>query len=137
MELSTSKYRFHILMDGLVCAEFAEVSGMDQPSEPLEFRGGANRVGITGLLKCEPIALKHGSSDNKEFIDWIVSCKTNMAVCKNISIMLSDGGDLPAAVWEIISVSPLKYTAEQLKADAKEALFERIELKHEGIKRTK
>ncbi|MEG0090586.1 MAG: phage tail protein [Oscillospiraceae bacterium] len=136
MEIPASKYCFNILIDGLVCARFAEVSGINQSNAPLEFFDGANRVVMSGLLKCEPITLKHGSSDNKEFIDWIVSSKTNRAVCKNIRIVFSDGDDSTAAVWELTAALPIKYVSAEQKADGNEMLFESVKLAHEGIHRT-
>lgn len=44
MDLLLPKYQFKIIINGLTCAVFSQVSGEDQNDSSIEYRNGENRV---------------------------------------------------------------------------------------------
>lgn len=136
------KYNYAVLIDGFKQAGFSEVSAADTEVQPIEYReGNAKKMSpgkLSGLVKYSNVTLKWGTSDSKEFVDWIKKCEGGETERKKVVIqLLDDKNTEPKAEWELEDAWPTKYTAPDFKATDNEVAFESIELCHEGLTRTK
>ena len=136
MDFLLPKYQFKVIINGVACAVFSQVSGDDQDDGLIEYRNRSSQVASARPFKHGRITLKNGSSANREVLDWIVGSNTDTIVHKNISIvLLDDANNTAAAVWEVTAAWPVKYAAMDQIAHEREVNFDSIELVHEGLDR--
>ncbi|NLD19678.1 MAG: hypothetical protein GX663_05440 [Clostridiales bacterium] len=129
-------YHYNIIIDGLVCAEFAELSGGELADEAIEFRGEVNRIVQPSPMKHSAITLRRGCSSNKQFIDCILGSNTEAATYKKIEIVLLDGkSNESVGAWELTNIWMLKCEVAKLETGVDKAEFEWIKLACESMKR--
>ena len=70
-------FRYRVEVDGLARAGFSEVSGMNLSVDPIEYREGDDLRNTPrkypGLTKFGNITLKWGTSNDADFLEWILS----------------------------------------------------------------
>jgi phage tail-like protein len=134
--------RFKLEIDGIVQAQFSEVTVPDSSTDVIEYREGdfpTHTRKIPGLTKYSNVILKRGTTDTKALHDWyqlIVDGKVQQAR-RNMSIILNDelGGE--AARWNFVEAWPTKYDPSDLNAKGNDIAIETLEVAHEGMVRVK
>lgn len=118
--------------------QFAELSGLDVETQPLEYRAGNapvfSTVKMPGLKKSANITLKRGvCAKGSAFWDWFAQIKMNTIARKALTISLMDEKGKPTMVWQVHNAFPVKVTGTDLKAEGNEIAVESIEFAHEGL----
>lgn len=136
------KHNYAVLIDGFKRAHFSEVSAAEVEAQPIEYREGDVKEMSpgkpSGLARYGNVTLKWGTSENLEFVDWIKKCAGGETERKKVLIQLVDGENSDVkAQWELEEACPVEYTAPDSMSTDSEVTFERIELCHEGLTRTK
>ena len=139
-------FRYRVECDGLTRAGFSEVSGMNLSVDPIEYREGDDLRNtprkLPGLTKFGNVTLKWGTSNDTDFLDWILSvAPTNTAppaglVRHNITIYLIDdkGNDGPS--WNLINAWPVGYNVPDLSGLGGDVAITSLELCCEGLEHT-
>jgi phage tail-like protein len=124
--------------DGANRVGFAEVSGLTQENQSIEYRDGFfkeySSIKMPGLRKFSNIVLKRGimKSDN-EFFKWLSTIKLNTAERRDLVISLLNENHDPVMTWTAHNAFPVKVEGPQLKASGNEVAIETIEVAHEGL----
>ncbi len=120
-------------------ASFAEVSGLEVESDPIEYRHGDSKIfskiKMPGLQKVSNVTMKKGmfKSDNK-FWDWFSKVKMNTIARETVTISLLDEQGGATMTWELQNAWPNKITSTDLKADGNEVAMESISIVYETLK---
>jgi phage tail-like protein len=131
-------YRFHVEIDGLLVAGFAEVSGISVETETEEYReGGINDYvhKFPKLSKYPNLVLKRGLTMSPVLWKWHNDVVKGKFKRKSGRILIFDPGGLSAAIWTFEDAYPVKWSGPDLKADGNALAIESIELVHNGIKK--
>ena len=118
---------------------FQEVSGLSTEAQPIEYRGGTDKVFSTvkmpGIKKFSNVTLKRGifKSDSSMWEKYN-QIKMNTIKREQITISLLDEAQKPAMSWLLTNAFPVKITVTDMKSDGNEIAVESIELAHEGLK---
>jgi phage tail-like protein len=130
---------FHFTVDwGGKRIGFAEVSGLTQENQAIEYRDGSfpeySSIKMPGLRKFSNITLKRGvvKSDN-DFFKWLSTVKLNTVERRNLVISLLNEEHQPVMVWKVLNAFPVKVEGPGLKATGNEVAIESIEVAHEGL----
>ncbi|MDO9092396.1 MAG: phage tail protein [Rubrivivax sp.] len=117
---------------------FAEVSGLTQENQAIEYRDGSfpeySSIKMPGLRKFSNVTLKRGivKADN-EFFSWLSTIKLNKVERRDVIVALLDEQHAPVMVWKLQNAFPVKVEGPGLKASGNEVAIESIELAHEGL----
>lgn len=139
-------YRYQVEIDGISRAGFSEVSGVNSTIDVIEYREGDDLRNtprkLPGLAKFGNVTLKWGTSDDSDFIEWILGViPSNTApptgmIRKTVTITLFDDAGSPGPVWTLINAWPTSYTAPDLSGTGNEAAIQSLEFCHEGLEFT-
>ena len=130
-------------INGVVVAEFTEVSGLEAEVEVFEYIEGGNNLftyKLPGRVKFPNVSLKHGITDSTDLWDWfemIVYRKgeenREPVERKNITIVQYDESVKERRRWNLTNAYPVKWTGPSFKADDNTVAIEAIELAHQGL----
>ena len=139
-------FRYRVEVDGLARAGFSEVSGMNLSVDPIEYREGDDLRNTPrkypGLTKFGNITLKWGTSNDTDFLEWILSvAPSNMApptglVRHNVTIYLIDDAGNDGPSWELINAWPVGYNVPDLSGLGGDVAITSLELCCEGLQHT-
>ena len=130
---------FHFTVEwGGSRAGFAEVAGLTQENQAIEYRDGSfpeySSIKMPGLRKFTNVTLKRGiiKGDN-QFFKWLSTVKLNTVERRDLIVSLLNEEHQPVMVWKLMRAFPGKVEGPQLKATGNEVAIESIELAHEGL----
>ncbi len=118
---------------------FSEVSGLTMESEPIEYRGGADKElsprKIPGLKKYGNVTLKRGiiQSDNG-FWEWWNTLQAGVVERRNVTVSLLNEDHDPVMTWQMKQAWPVKVEGPSLDGTGNEIALETLEFAHEGLK---
>jgi phage tail-like protein len=134
-----ASFNFHLEIDGITRAGFAECTGLNAEANVIEYREGNESLTtrkLPGLIKHGNVTLKRGVSQDLELFNWFKTVMDGDGDRKDtMSIVLLDEQRNEAVRWNLLNAWPSKYIVPDLKANANEIAFETIELCHEGVER--
>ena len=129
-------FRFKVELDGLLIANFAEVSGLEAETEVTVVReGGVNEYEhhFVTIRKYPPLVLKRGFTNSTELWSWYDGTTAGKLQRKNGSIILLDASGQEACRWNFMGSYPIKWIGPQLRANASEVAIESLEIVHQGL----
>ncbi|MGI5912810.1 MAG: phage tail protein [Syntrophomonadaceae bacterium] len=129
-------FRFKVELDGLLVADFAEVSGLEAETEVQDVReGGVNEYEhhFITIRKYPPLVLKRGITDSTQLWDWYEGTINGKLERKDGAIILMDASGQEICRWNFWESYPIKWVGPQLRADASEVAIESLEIVHRGI----
>lgn len=129
-------FRFKVELDGLLIADFAEVSGLQAENEVLPIReGGVNEYEHHFLVirKYPPLVLKRGFTSSPELWNWYEATTKGNFQRKNGSIILLNANGQESYRWNFLQSYPVKWVGPQFRADSSEVAVEYLELVHQGL----
>ena len=127
---------------------FQDVSGLSFEIETELFReGGENRFEykLPKRIKYPNLVLKRGMITNKILTDWIKDAMNGFFWASpvpffqpaNILITLMDDAGEPAAIWNVVSAYPVKWSMSDLNAKENAVVIETLELAYQYFERQK
>jgi phage tail-like protein len=137
-----SGYNFEVIITGIsddgtaVKGSFAEVSGLGETTDPIEYRNGSEDTTvrkIPGLKKFENITLKRGIIGDLAFWNWVVEGMNGTVHRTEGSIVLLDEAKNEVMRWNFRRGWPCKWTGPGLNAKNNEIAMETLEICHEGL----
>jgi phage tail-like protein len=139
-EDALGSYNFQIEIDGVVMAQFKEVSGLSTEIKVIEHEevmtGGKSIIKkIPGPRKWGDITLKRGKTEDNGWFEWINDVH-NGDISKsrrNGSIVIYDYALGEKARYNFINAWPSKVNISGLKAGGSEIVVEEVTLVHEGL----
>ncbi|MGE5381389.1 MAG: phage tail protein [Methylocystaceae bacterium] len=129
-------FRFKVELDGLLVADFSEVSGLEAETEYQVIReGGVNDYEhhFVTIRKYPPLVLRRGFTNGSELWNWYEATIKGKFQRKNGSIILLDASGKEKYRWNFLQSYPVKWVGPQLKADAIEVAIESLEIVHQGL----
>jgi phage tail-like protein len=136
-EYPLPKFHFRVEWGGSKIG-FSEVTGLDQQTDPIEYREGSSpeysKIKMPGLQKFSNITLKRGTfNGDKEFYSWMKTISLNKVQRRDVTISLLNENHEPVVTWKVRNAFPVKVQASDMKADGNEVAVETLELAHEGM----
>ena len=129
-------FRFTVELDGLLIADFTEVSGLEAETEVKVVReGGVNEYehSFVTIRKYPPLVLKRGFTNSTELWSWYEGTTTGRLQRKDGSIILLDASGQETCRWSFMGSYPVKWVGPQLRANTSEVAIESLEIVHQGI----
>ena len=128
--------KFHVEIEGVEQASFAECSGLALETEVFEYEeGGLNEYvhKLPGRSKVSNVTLKRGITDSNELWSWYRDVVQGKIKRKNVSVVLYDLGGNEVMRWSFIDAYPIKWSGPAFNASANAISVETLELAHRGI----
>jgi phage tail-like protein len=133
-----SSSRFRVEIEGIVTADFLEVSGIEADVAVSDYRPGNDKATgarkLPGEAKYSDIVLKRGMTSDLSLWNWMresldgkVSRRKNMAV-----VLLNDAGE-DVLRFIFSDAWPVKWSGPILNAEASDVAIETLEIAHEGL----
>jgi phage tail-like protein len=134
-------YRFFLEINGIVEAEFNEVSGLTVEREVKQVREGGINDYVTvlpGRVKFNNITLKRGLAYSSYVWDWFQEGLYDAKV-KRQTVSLTEKAldNRTIRQWDIHKAFPVKYTTSEFKTGQSALVIETLELAHHGVTLTK
>ena len=130
-------YNFHVEIDGIAAASFAEVCGLESETAVVEYRIGNARTNaslkLPGLTTFSNIVLKRGITRDPALWQWRKSIVDGNPDRRNGSIILLDETHNPVLRWSFRNGWPCKWEGPCLDASSNEIAIETLEIAHEGL----
>ena len=129
-------FNFLVESGGLLRAGFSECTGLNQETDPIEYREGNEDITVRklpGLKKYANITLKRGVAVGQDFLEWRRSVESGDIDRREISILLLDEQRSEVVRYNLSNAWPSKWTGPEWKAGASEISFESLEIAHEGV----
>lgn len=116
---------------------FSEVTGVDQESPIVEYRGGStpgfSATKMSAMRKFGNITLKRGVAKADDLYKWMSITRKDAAKRQDLVIRLFDEKNEPVMSWKVKNALPVKFEGLQLDASGNDVAIESIELVHEGF----
>lgn len=118
---------------------FSEVSGLTMESEPIEYRGGADKQlsprKIPGLKKYGNVTLKRGIMNSANgFWEWWNTLQAGAVERRDVTVSLLNEDHDPVMTWQMSQAWPVKIEGPSLDGTGNEIAIETLEFAHEGLK---
>ena len=135
-----ASYTYHVEIDGLVIAQFKEVSGLSVTITVIEHR--ENKLGglpvlkkLPGVIDYPDIVLKRGRINDPAFWNWIKQVQDGQidAARRHGSVTLFDYAHGMVSKFDFINGWPSKVDIGTLGADSNTVLLESVTITHEGL----
>jgi phage tail-like protein len=133
-------YHFAMEIDGVVMAQFKEVSGISSEITVIEHRENT-KAGLPvmkklpGMKKSGDIVLKRGRTGDKALWDWHKKVQDGdiKGARKNGSIVVFDYAQGELSRWNFVAGWPSKVSLGALQAQGNDVLVEECTIVHEGL----
>lgn len=129
-------FNFIVEIDGIVVGGFAECSGLQTETPPIDYRNGNEDITvrkIPGLRKYPNIVLKRGYTAGRELWEWRKKVINGQTDRRSGSITLLDEARKKALEWKFREGWPTKWDGPALNAKNNEISIETLEIVHEGL----
>lgn len=130
--------RFHVELDSLLVAGFAEVQGLEVELETEEYEeGGVNNYThvLPKRVTYPNLTLRRGMTDSEELWNWMNDSVYGTAARKNGRIILLDSTGREAQGWEFLGGYPVRWEGPELAADQGDVAIETLEIAHRGLRK--
>jgi phage tail-like protein len=131
-------FQFHLEVEGIIVAGFAEVSGLRVETEVESYReGGVNEYvhKFAKMTDHPPLVLKRGLTDADALWRWHQDVVAGRIQRRDGRILLFDNAGEEKWRWTFESAYPVKWIGPDFKADSSMVAFETMELVHQGFKK--
>ena len=138
-----SNFNFVVEFDGQELVAFADVSGLDSETTPIEYREGADPTSalrqLPGMEKYPPVQLKRGITGSLALWEWRKEVRdggTMFPPSRTVTVkLLDEKHDLnaPAMTWTLTNAWPSKLTGPSLTAKGNDYAVEQLDLVHERL----
>ncbi len=131
-------YNFLVELDGITRAAFKECSGLNNTTDPVDYREGGENTTVRklpGKTTYSEISLKWGMTDSDELYKWRKTVVDGKIERKNGSIILLDAQGNEKLRWNFVNAWPSKWEGPTFDATANDVALETLTLVHEGIDR--
>ena len=139
MEMTDPYMSFTFEVDGIMTAQFTEVTGLEVETVIQEYReGGLNDYvhKLAGPTRYPSnVVLKRGVTDDASLWQWHQEVKRGEIKRKNVSIVLKEASGEKGMRWNLINALPVRWVGPQLQAGAAAIAVETLALVHQGIER--
>lgn len=130
-------FRFRLVVDGQVEAEFNELGGLTMEREVKQVQeGGVNDYVhmLPGRVKFSNLTLKRGMTKSVFVWNWFQAGLYNGQVSRRkVSIEQLDDTHTVIRRWEVAGAFPVKYVTSEFKAGDSALMIETLELAHHGL----
>lgn len=131
-----ASFNFIVDIEGIRVG-FAEISGLTNESNPIDYREGSegNIVRkLPGLLKFGNLMFKRGYTQNgKDLWEWRKSVIEGRTIRMSGTITLRNEAQQGVLVWRFFEAWPVKWAGPAFNAKNSEVALEELEIVHEGI----
>ena len=138
-----SNLNFIVEFDGTEELAFAEVTGLDSETTPIEYREGADATSamrqLPGVEKYPPVQLKRGITGSLKLWEWRKEVRdggSTFPSTKTVTVKLLDekhDRNAPAMTWTLTNAWPTKLTGPSLTAKGNDYAVEQLDLVHERL----
>ncbi|MBJ3764436.1 phage tail protein [Maribius pontilimi] len=138
-----SNFNFIVEFDGMEELAFAEVTGLDSETTPIEYREGADATSamrqLPGVEKYPPVQLKRGITGSLKLWEWRKEVRdggSTFPPTKTVTVKLVDekhDRNAPAMTWTLTNAWPTKLTGPSLTAKGNDYAVEQLDLVHERL----
>ena len=128
--------RFLVEIAGLSLSAFAEVSGLAEEIQVVEYRDGltGDVQKVTGLHKSSDVTLKRGVvAGDLSLWHWFKSVRDGNSDRRSVSVILLDEQLQPVMRWNLWAAFPVKYEGPCLYASGNEVAMETLTLTHDRL----
>lgn len=130
--------RFTVEIAGTTAAAFAEVYGIGEEIQVVEYREGSDKTGhitkVTGLNKSTDVTLKRGViAGDTALWNWFKSVRDGNNDRRDVAIILLDEQRQPVMRWLLHHAFPVKYEGPTFCALGNEVAIETLVLTHDGL----
>ncbi len=117
---------------------FEEVSGLETPTQVVEYRHGDNAALSTlkmpGIQTVGNVTLKKGIAlADSTLWDWYNRVKMNTIKRVPVTISLLDEAGQATMTWTLANAWPTKITGTDLKSDGNYVAIDSVQVVHEGL----
>jgi len=133
-------YSFSVEIDGVMVAQFKEVSGLSAEIQTIEHRENTVKglpvlKKLPGAQKWGDLSLKRGRTDSTALWDWIKQVQTGDidGARKNGSVVLYDYKHGEVSRFNFQNGWPSKVSLGSLQAGGNDVLVEECTITHEGV----
>ncbi len=133
-------YSFSVEIDGVMVAQFKEVSGLSAEIQTIEHRENTLKglpvlKKLPGAQKWGDLTLKRGRTDSTALWDWIKQVQTGDidGARKNGSVVLYDYKHGEVSRFNFQNGWPSKVSLGSLQAGGNDVLVEECTITHEGV----
>jgi phage tail-like protein len=133
-------YSFSVEIDGVMVAQFKEVSGLSAEIQTIEHRENTMKglpvlKKLPGALKWGDLTLKRGRTDSTALWDWIKQVQDGDVdgARKNGSVVLYDYKHGEVSRFNFQNGWPSKVSLGSLQAGGNDVLVEECTITHEGV----
>lgn len=129
-------FNFLVEIDNVTVAGFSEAAGLNNESDVIEYRTGAEDFTVRklpGLKKFANITLKRGFTDSTDLWDWRKKVLDGQTERRSGAIVLLNEAREPAIRWSFQSGWPRKLDGPSLNAKTSDVAIETLEITHEGL----
>ena len=133
-------YSFSVEIDGVMVAQFKEVSGLSAEIQTIEHRENTVKglpimKKLPGAQKWGDLTLKRGRTDSTALWDWIKQVQTGDidGARKNGSVVLYDYKHGEVSRFNFQNGWPSKVSLGSLQAGGNDVLVEECTITHEGV----
>jgi phage tail-like protein len=133
-------YSFSVEIDGVMVAQFKEVSGLSAEIQTIEHRENTMKglpvlKKLPGALKWGDLTLKRGRTDSTALWDWIKQVQGGDidGARKNGSVVLYDYKHGEVSRFNFQNGWPSKVSLGSLQAGGNDVLVEECTITHEGV----
>ena len=131
---------FTIELDGIECARFSKVEGLEVETYIYEVEEGGlntNTHKFVGRTRYPNLILENGVSSSNDLFNWYMesTLSENQVERKSGSIVMHNpnGGNEEVKRWNFFGALPCRWVGPKLGKDAKGTAIERIEIAHEKL----
>lgn len=138
-----SNFNFVVEFDGAEELAFAEVTGLDSETTPIEYREGADATSamrqLPGVEKYPPVQFKRGITGSLKLWEWRKEVRdggNTFPPTKTVTVKLLDekhDRNAPAMTWTLTNAWPTKLTGPSLTAKGNDYAVEQLDLVHERL----
>jgi phage tail-like protein len=132
-------FNFLVEMDGVTQASFIECTGLEDTTEVIETRQGADNVTVyklPGKTSYGDITLKWGTTSSTELMDWRQGIIDGDVTRRNGSVVLYDlDNQTEVARWNFFNAWPSKWDGPALNAKGNDISIETLVLAIERLTR--
>lgn len=129
-------FNFLVEIDSVTVAGFSEAAGLNNESDVIEYRTGAEDFTVRklpGLKKFANITLKRGFTDGTDLWDWRKKVLDGQTERRSGAIVLLNEAREPAIRWSFQNGWPRKLDGPSLNAKTSDVAIETLEIAHEGL----
>jgi phage tail-like protein len=129
-------YQFWVELESDLVAGFTECTGLEAEMEVFDWTEGGDNTTVLrfpGRTRYGNITLKHGFTESPDLWLWFMRVMRGTFERRPLTVILLDAEGGRVRGWNFANAFPVRWSAEGLRADSRNAAIESVEFCHEGI----